>query len=345
MRIFLSILIFLGAVSPSLVHGAPLNAGFVEGLWYSGEPIIAGEPTRIYVALRNNTDNDLTGTVRFNDNGTRIGTSYISALPGRLVETWIDWTPQYGEHKITATLSDVRVHILGGNPESGSVEDTIAEDILFADYDTDKDGTPNKTDTDDDGDTISDTDEIEKGTDPLKADISKKDESPKTVTEKVETAQRSKETPEQQSVTSQIFTSGLEEYVPNGIARALVTTVTNTITETKSSLDTYRDKRADAIKEYFDGANTGSSTNIQTTDSEDVVATITRSHVEKDNGGFFQAVKDGGKALIQGFYSLILWLASSALAHPAILELVLLLLIIYIIYRTARRLGRRRIGN
>ncbi len=344
MRIFLCFLILSSLISPSLVFGAPLNAGFVEGLWYSGEPVIAGEPTRMYVALRNNTDHDLTGTVRFSDNGTRIGTSNISALPGRLVEAWIDWTPQYGEHKITATLSDVRVHILGESPESGAIEDTIAEDVLFADYDTDKDDIPNKTDTNDDGDTVSDTDEIANGTDPLKAEAIKKDESTATAPQREVSTTRSDEKPEPKTTSTPLPSSGLEKYVPDGTARALVTTVTDTIIETKSSLDTYRDTRSDTIKEYLSQGQLASEEGVGT-ETPGSTTTITRTKIESDEGGFFKATLDAGKALVRGFYSLILWLASVTLSHPAILELVLLIFIVSLVYRTARRLGRRRIGN
>ena len=307
MRSFLITLMLLGALSPSLVQGASLNAGFVEGLWYSGDPIIVGEPTRIYVALRNNTDHDLTGTVRFSDNGTRIGTSYVNALPGRLVEAWIDWTPQYGEHKIVATLSDVRVHILGEDPGLGAVEDTIAEDVLFADYDTDKDGISNEIDTDDDGDTVSDTDEITKGTDPLKADSIKKDESPATTPQKEVSTTRSEKESEPNTPTTLLPSSGLEKYVPEGIARTLVTTITDTIGETKLSLDTYRDTRSDAIKEYL---SQGQSATKENTDAEPLGsgATITRTKIEFNDGGFFKAAIDAGKALVRGSYSLILWL-------------------------------------
>jgi hypothetical protein len=344
MRFFLIIFLLLSALSPSLVLGESLNAGFVEGLWYSGEPVTVGEPTRIYVALRNNTDHDLTGTVRFSDNGTRIGTSYVNALPGRLVEAWIDWTPQYGEHKIVATLSDVRVHILGENPGSGAVEDTIAEDVLFADYDTDKDGIPNQTDTDDDGDTVSDTDEITKGTDPLKADLMKKDESPATTPPKEVSSTRSETKSESKTPSTPLPGSGLEKYVPEGTARALVTTVTDTIIDTKLSLDTYRDTRSDAIKEYLSQGQRDTEESAST-EAPGSGAAITRTKIESSDGGFFKAAIDAGKALVRGSYSLILWLASVTLSHPAILELLLLIFIISLIYRTARRLGRRRIPN
>ncbi len=331
-------LIFL----PAFSHAEELNAGFVQGLWYGSETVIANEPTRIYVALRNNTQNDLTGTVRFSDNGTRIGVSYVSALPGRLVEAWVDWKPQYGEHTITATLSDVRVYEIGQTPETGEVEDTIAQDTLYVDFDTDKDGIPNKTDTDDDNDTVSDKDEEARKTDPLKADPIAKDEDDDSKTEREEESERNEETkktrdePENQSGPGPL---GLERYVPNPTVKNAFETVTDTINKAKTSVDEYRDTRNDVLRGYFDGSKATSST-----PGSDLGATITRTKIENEES-FFTAVIEGGKAFVSGVYSFLLWILSKALTYPAILELLLLLFIILFVYRTARKLGRRRGSN
>ena len=334
MRFLILLIGFL--LLPTFSSAEELNAGFVQGLWYGNETVFANEPTRVYVALRNNTENDLTGTIRFSDNGSRIGVSYVSALPGRLVEGWVDWTPRYGEHTITATLSDVRVYEIGQSPEAGEVEDTIAQDTIFVDYDTDKDGIPNKTDTDDDNDTVSDADEEARNTDPLKADPVQKvtskaheiEEEKETVTTK--SREGADATPVNRSGPAR---GGLEQYVPNTIVKNAVETLTDTINETKTSLDDYREKRADEVKGYFDGSNA-------TTSDTDGNATITRTRIESEES-FFTSLTHGGKALIGGIYSFSLWILSKALAHPALLELILLLLIILFIYRTARRYGRR----
>jgi hypothetical protein len=327
-------ILLLIASGTTPVGAEELNAGFVQGLWYAHDPVIAGEPTRIYVALRNNTDTDLTGTVRFTDNGSRIGVAYVSALPGRIVEAWVDWTPAYGEHTVAASLTNVQVHAIGESPETGEVANTLSETKIFVDYDTDKDGLLNEIDLDDDGDTVSDEAERERGTNPLKADpipTEKKDEE----TEKKETP---KVTTITQTQTSDTPRTGLEEYIPNGRMQTLVESVTETIAETKSSLDAYRSERKSELEEYF---STSSATTISSPDSTSGVATITRSRVDQDEN-FAEAVVRGGKALLSGLYSVVLTIISLLLAWPAILELALLLLIIYFIYRTARRFGRRR---
>ncbi len=347
MRLAILIGIFLVTFLPSSLQAEELNAGFVQGLWYAPEPVIAGESTRIYVALRNNTEHDLTGTVRFNDNGTRIGISSVSALPGRLVEAWIDWTPSYGEHTITASLTDVRVQTIGETPTVAEVENTIAEDTIFADYDTDSDGLVNGTDTDDDNDTVSDSDETAKNTDPLKADPVQKtpDEITETITEKSDgSGSKSNESLQEADTQELQFQSvkGLEQYVPNKKMHTVIESVTNTINDSKNDLDTYREKRTNLIEEYF-SSTPGTTTVVSEDSPTSTTATITRSQA-KPKESFLESTTHAGRALASGIYTLVLFVASSALAHPAVLELILLLFIILFIYRTARRFGRRRMN-
>ncbi len=345
-HLYFSIL-FILILLPFHMEAAELNAGFVQGLWYGTEISVANKPTRIYVALRNNTEHDLTGTVRFTDNGTRIGVSSVSALPGRLVEAWVDWTPTYGEHVISATLTNVQIHTVGETPETGVVENTIAEDTIFVDYDTDADGTPNEKDTDDDNDTVSDTDEKTKGTDPLKVDkIEKEEKENREDTAKKNTSinvAQAIEASENTSIDDVLFNSqsGLERYVPNPTVKKGFTSVTETINESKTSLDTYRAKRADAMKEYFSNNKNESDISDAVGSSTGSVATITRS-IAEGKESFFNSVIGGGKAIVASIYTFVLWVFSSALAHPAILELIVLIMILSFIYRTARRLGRRK---
>ncbi len=331
-----SLLIFLLLLCvPLSIHAEDLNAGFVEGLWYAHTPLIAGQPTRIYVALRNNSESDLTGTVKFTDNGSSIGTANVSALPGRIVEAWIDWTPGYGDHKVLATLTNVKVHEFGESPEVRAVTDTLAEDALFADYDTDGDGILNQEDTDDDNDSMSDSDEITEKRNPLKADPLPQTG---TVSEKIKAEE------DERKVTSTITTpsvnasvsSGLETYLPEGRTQKLVEGITETISDTKVTLDSYRSKQKDELEPFF----TPASSTVSSDTTEDG-ATITRSTLPKDEG-FIESAIQGGKAIVGGMYRLLLTVVSKFLAHPAVLELILLLGFIYFIYRTARRIGRRR---
>lgn len=353
MRTCYTVLTLLLLFVPFLSRAETLNAGFVQGIWYSAPTVFADTPTRIYVALRNNTDNDLTGTIRFDDNGTRIGNSYITALPGRLVEGWVDWTPRFGEHTITATITEMKVHVIGETPSTTAISVAVAEDTITVDYDTDADGIGNATDTDDDNDGVSDIDEETAGTDPLVAEIAKQDTQNSSLEENAEVSSKNMPSEGTGNSASIISASGLEQYVGTGTVNSLLSNITDKITTAKEAIDTYQEKRSNALGIYFGESEAGSTT--QNTAPQDTVdfngtssmseagalATITRSRITNTDESFFHSVVAGGGALISGFYTLFLWTLSMALAYPALIELLLLIAIIYIIYRTARKLGER----
>lgn len=338
-------LALLCVLLPSAARAEELNAGFVQGLWYSSPTLFAGEPARIYVALRNHTDQDLTGAVKFTDNGKRIGVTNVSALPGRLVEAWIDWTPGYGEHAIVATLSEVRMHTIGETPEAGEVESMLAEDTIMIDYDTDKDGVGNIADTDDDNDSISDTDEAAQGSDPLIANIQKKEV---VQTAEKETVRATEESPTRATLASSSTMEGLERFTHDGgTIDNLLSNVTEKVTSAKTSLDTYRASRTDTAAQYFAKSTTTSSSSLSDakgavlSSSPQALATITRSKIESGNAGFLGAVWDGGKAIVGGFFTFALFLLSTLLANTMLIQVALLLGIVFLVYRTARKFGRR----
>lgn len=345
------VLLFL-ALLPSTLYGAELNAGFVQGLWYGNEPVIADTGTRIYVALRNTTGHDLTGTVRFTDNGEPVGVALVNALPGRIIEAWVDWTPRYGEHTIIASLTDVRINPIGTNAETADVENKITEGTIFVDYDTDGDATPNKTDEDDDNDGVRDIDEVTAGTNPLVAEPQKKEGSeienstknePNDTVEHTNDGSNENDTAHEGDVRGAQTSSqeGLEQYLGDGLGETAVASITEVIHETKTNLDAYRHERNDAIKDYFKDQTI---TVEEPTTTSDGTATITRRTIEKEES-FWESALRGGKALLASLYTFVLWLTSYLLSYPAIVELLLLLFIIYFVYRVARRIGRRRIPN
>lgn len=310
------------------------NAGFVQGLWYSSEPVFVGVPTRIYVAVRNNTEHDLTGTVRFMDNGVRIGSSEISALSGRLVEAWVDWTPTDGEHNITAIVTDAKLHVIGGEAKSIDVAGVTAEDSVMVDFDTDDDGVGNSIDTDDDGDGVLDTDEKARGSNPLVPNPTTQDPAPKA-------EETPKEVPKE-SVSEQTGDEeGLEKYVSDGLADSLLGNATEKIEDAQESLDAYRARRNEILASKKDAPP------ITQDDSQETAlgtytstATITRTQLEPKNS-LLNSFVTSVASLLSLMWTFILWVASQGLSHPALLEVILLVGIVYMVYRIARRLGRR----
>ncbi len=323
--------LFLMTLFSHTVSAEELNAGFVQGLWYSNEHVFVDTPTRVYVALRNNTEHDLTGTVLFTDNGKRIGSSYVSTLSGRLVEAWVDWVPTYGEHKITAYVSDAELHVIGKGKESIDMTSIVAEDTLLVDYDTDHDGIGNETDTDDDNDTVSDLEEQSRGTNPVVANPQEKKADVAEEPAKVNTVQ-AEPSPSNNETSGQ----GLERFVENPTADALLSGLTSKVEQAKESLDTYRKERNEA-QDTPSITSEEPETKLGTYTEN---ATITRTKIETKNS-FLSSFVSGMAAILQKIYTLFLWILSKILSSPSLLELALLLSILYTLYRVARGFGRR----
>lgn len=320
---------------PALAQ-AEVNAGFVEGLWYAHEPVFADIPTRIYVALRNNTQSDLSGTIRFTDNGTRIGSSDVRALSGRLVEAWIDWKPSYGEHTLTVTLTGAQLHAVGETPTAIEDADIVISETITIDYDTDGDGIGNETDPDDDNDTVSDVDEKNRGSNPLVSNPIPREESQeeKSTQREDDSKNISSDNTETEKTQSTASRKGLEQYVGDGMVGNLFTNVTEKVDRAKQSLDTHRTLRNATLS--APPVVLSSSTPGASAES----ATITRSKLPSDES-LLKSFVSGVRSLFQNIWTFILFILSNALAHPALIQLLILFGILYIFYRLIRRVGRR----
>lgn len=142
-----------------------LNAGFVKGIWYSERPFFEGDQIRIYAAIQNRSGFDIIGQVNFYDNSDLIGSADFSALNGRLIEVWADWTAQQGRHVIYAEITEAKKSEIGQELELITLDSIFSsEDILFIDFDTDRDSIGNQDDPDDDNDGLLDIEDP----DPLK---------------------------------------------------------------------------------------------------------------------------------------------------------------------------------
>ena len=327
--------------SAHTVYGAP-NAGFVEGLWYANDPVFANVENRIYVAFRNNTEHDLSGTIRFTENGTRIGSSEVHALSGRLVEAWVDWKPTYGEHTLTAALSGAEIHAIGKTVESFSSDDIMVSEKITVDYDTDNDTIGNEVDTDDDGDTVSDADERARGSDPLvknpipetkSASDEKEEQSENKKKESIDDIEKDTDT------ASTGTKRGLEQYMGDGTPSTLLANVTEKVEIAKDTLDTYREKRNETLYPQNEGDNL---TNTSTSTSH--TATITRTKIDSESS-FLQSFIDGIRTIFQNVWTFFLFILSKALGHPALVQILILVMILYMCYRLMRRVGRRPIDS
>lgn len=110
----------LGSFLPANLAEAAIlkNAGFIQGnIWYSQDSFSEGDKVRIYSAIFNNSGSDLMGAVEFYDKETKIGSSNFSAINGRLVEVWTDWTATAGAHEIFAKIVNAKISKVGGGFE------------------------------------------------------------------------------------------------------------------------------------------------------------------------------------------------------------------------------------
>lgn len=137
-----------------------------ERVWFSIDPFFAGEEVVVRTRVANTLAAPVAGTATFVGGGNLINTVdfEIPARGNRILST--TWVPEPGETTVTVTLERVR------NVETDElvVESVTAQTSRDIDLDTDGDLIGNKIDDDDDGDGLSDAEERELGTDPLKAD-------------------------------------------------------------------------------------------------------------------------------------------------------------------------------
>lgn len=291
---------------PAAAHAASLNAGLVQGLWYASEPVFAEQPNRIYIAFRNNTPDDITGTVYFSVDGTRIGSSDVRALAGRVVEAWVDWTPNDGVHTVTATIENAMAHKLGGDAVAVDIASLSAESVLTIDHDSDKDGIGDADDADDDNDGISDADEHARSNSPS---------TPSPQHEESATENTSASNTER----------GLERFTDKGVVDTALSTVTTKIEDAKETIDAYRVERATTVHD--------------TLLPQESDADITRTKIEQ--GGWWAKIVLGTQAILAHLWTFILWLLSNVLAHPMFVQIGVLVGILYLLYRTVRQFGQR----
>lgn len=148
-----------------------VNAGFVNGLWFSRSPFFAGETVRIYAALQNNSSFDIKGKTTFFDKDDKIGESAFSVVNGRLLEVWTDWRATEGNHAISVAITEVFKVEIGKNPESITLAfASFAQDPVMVEKDSDGDRMGDSIDNDDDNDGLADAEEKKYSTDPLAVD-------------------------------------------------------------------------------------------------------------------------------------------------------------------------------
>ena len=165
-RFILPIIVLFWAVQACLPARAPWRVGTVlaqdftadlsleEGSVRTENYIIVGKTVRIYATVKNNSGQDLFGTVKFYDEnrGEFIGEDQpVSIIANDTDDVFVDWDAKsVGEYPISARV--IPWEEAGDNPDNNKVTTSI-----YVDIDSDGDGIPNRLDPDDDNDVVLDT--------------------------------------------------------------------------------------------------------------------------------------------------------------------------------------------
>lgn len=171
MRFFGISLFFLTLLFPlaSFAQGGA-NVGLVKGIWFSKDPFFAGETVRVYGAIQNNSGQDVIGNMVFYDGDEVLGEKEFSAIDGRIIEQWMDFTAKKGSRTFKVGLRELFTDDVNKEPIPSESINADASDTVFVDGDLDEDGIGDEQDDDIDGDGFSNEEEEAEGTDPEDAD-------------------------------------------------------------------------------------------------------------------------------------------------------------------------------
>lgn len=144
----------------ALSMGSVLADGFEKDLellsgsvYFSVETPIVDSQLRIYANVRNNSEYDLSGTVKFYDEKMKVQVGMdqpISILAGSTDDVFIDYQVKgYGDHPVA-------VRVMPWETDGDKLDNNKVTKNIFVDYDTDGDGVPNSLDIDDDNDGCND---------------------------------------------------------------------------------------------------------------------------------------------------------------------------------------------
>lgn len=158
-------LLLLFLVFPIQVFGSnTINAGIVDGLWFSEDRYLEGQELELNLVLYNNSNQVMTGSVSFFENEVSFSRVDIAIEPGELEKITVQSEPSLGEQRYSALITQTNLD----NPDRALLPRVVeSEKVVVVEADTDRDGIADEDDTDDDGDGFSDIQERQEGTDPL----------------------------------------------------------------------------------------------------------------------------------------------------------------------------------
>lgn len=95
------------------------TAGFLDRpIWHTPESYFAGDAVRIYAAIMNTSNADVSGTLNFLVNEKVIGRRTFSLQANEVEAVWYDWKATSGSHSFSATISDTSFSAQGSSTVS-----------------------------------------------------------------------------------------------------------------------------------------------------------------------------------------------------------------------------------
>ncbi len=123
---FLAVLFFLPFGS---AFAQSPGAGFIESsIWYSKDPFFEGDKVKIFTAIFNPDQRELSGTVRFFDGEVLLGKKDFKVPGNGVREVSIDWTVSAGAHNIFAKIENAKFLVSAGKYENASILETESEE-------------------------------------------------------------------------------------------------------------------------------------------------------------------------------------------------------------------------
>jgi hypothetical protein len=106
MKKYLWVFVLISAFSFSAVHAdVPATTGIIAGqIWYSEDPLVAGDTVKIYTAVWNGDSSPLSARVEFYDQNTVLGERDVVVDSQSLNDVSVSWLVTPGDHVIHATI-------------------------------------------------------------------------------------------------------------------------------------------------------------------------------------------------------------------------------------------------